>query len=58
MDWKARIKEGMKLMQEGCAQNKEWTKCFDCPFDFVCEQIQMAQREGITLDIPQTWLIE
>ena len=37
MDWKEKIKEGMKLIKEGCTEQKEWRKCHDCPFTTFCD---------------------
>ena len=36
MDWKEKIKEGIKLIKEGCLEQTEWEKCYDCPFGTVC----------------------
>lgn len=44
-NWIEKIKEGMKLIQEGCAENKSWLTCEDCPFDKFCDDI-MKRNDG------------
>lgn len=40
MDWKEKIKEGMKLIRRGCIEQTEWTKCHECPFKTFCEVLE------------------
>ena len=39
MDWIEKMKAGMKLIGEACAQNKSWNDCEKCPFDELCTSI-------------------
>ena len=34
--WTDKIKQGMKLIIEGCKENPDWQKCQFCPFDTFC----------------------
>ncbi len=36
MEWQKKMLEGMRLMQEACNKNSDWTKCHTCPFDLYC----------------------
>ena len=49
MDWKEMIKEGMKLIKEGCKKNEWWPACNDCPFTLWCDDILEA-NDGKTPD--------
>ena len=40
MNWEEKIKEGMKLIKEGCSEQTEWSKCYDCPFSTCCELLE------------------
>ena len=35
-----KIIEGMKLIKEGCSEQTEWRKCYDCPFSTYCELME------------------
>ncbi len=49
-DWKEMIKEGMKLIAQGCKKNTIWTGCVDCPFDEYCTAITTSE-----LTPPDEW---
>ena len=36
MNWKEKIKEGIKLIKEGCKEKQKGNKCIDCPFNEYC----------------------
>ena len=63
MRWYEKMAEGMRLMQEACAENETWDKCWGCPFDSICEKLMDAARaekisnDDIFLDeyIPAGW---
>ena len=40
MNWKEKIKEGMKLIKEGCLEQTEWVKCYECPFGDFCTSLE------------------
>lgn len=51
MDGAEKIREGLKLIKEGCAETK---CCYNCPFDKIgCIDLQLAQN-----GFPATWEIE
>jgi len=37
--WQEKIREGMKLIIEGCKENTEWRTCSECPFTDLCDSI-------------------
>lgn len=40
MTWQEKIREGMKLIIEGCKGNPEWHNCrAKCPFTDLCDSI-------------------
>lgn len=39
MDWIQKMREGMKLIGEACAENTNWGDCANCPFDEFCTSI-------------------
>ena len=39
MEWYEKIREGMALIKQGCGENTEWTKCYECPFNDFCNLI-------------------
>lgn len=45
MNWDEKIKEGMKLLKEGCSEQTEWRKCYDCPFSTFCELMEENNYE-------------
>lgn len=63
MRWYEKMSEGMRLMKEACAENETWDKCWDCPFDSICEKLmdaaraEMKDNDDIFLDeyIPAGW---
>ena len=56
-DWKATIREGMKLIQLGCAQNEGM--CNNCPFFKICEETTMKHRVyDYAKWSPENWNIE
>ena len=44
MRWYDKMSEGMRLMKEACAENKNWDKCWCCPFDSICDKLMDAAR--------------
>ena len=40
MNWKETIEKGMKLIEKGCKEQTEWTKCHECPFKIFCDAIE------------------
>lgn len=67
MRWNDKMSEGMRLMREACSENENWNKCWDCPFDSICEQLMNVARaetiinnNDIFLDkyIPAKWKME
>lgn len=36
MDWKSKMRFGMKMIQEACQENESWDRCAECPFDAYC----------------------
>lgn len=44
MTWFEKMSEGMRLMQEACANNEDWDFCWDCPFTFICGKLGDAAR--------------
>ena len=36
MDWKDKMRKGMKLIKEACQENEGWSSCSKCPFDIFC----------------------
>ena len=49
-DWKEMIKEGMKLIAQGCKKNSSWVGCDNCPFDEYCTAINVSE-----LTPPDEW---
>lgn len=45
MDWKEKIKEGMKLIKEGCTEQTDLTMCHKCPFYDFCWDLVKAGYE-------------
>lgn len=39
IEWKNKIRDAMDLLKEACQENKEWSKCQDCPFNEYCKVI-------------------
>lgn len=39
MTWQEKIREGMKLIIEGCKENPNWYACRECPFTDLCTSI-------------------
>lgn len=50
MDWKEKIKIGMKLIAKGCNENQESINCSECPFDIFCVSLAGAGRSTPELD--------
>ena len=42
MDWKEKMLEGMRLLQEGCDENPSG-ECVNCPFDKYCTALMNAE---------------
>ena len=40
MDWKEKMAEAMKNLQDACNMNTEWAKCNECPFYTYCDSIE------------------
>lgn len=38
-NWVEKMKVGMKLISEACAENMSWGGCDNCPFDELCTSI-------------------
>lgn len=63
MRWYDKMSESMRLMKEACAENENWDKCWDCPFDSVCDKLfdaaraERAKGKEIALSeyIPANW---
>ena len=43
MNWKEKMLEGMRLLQEGCVDNPSWGECVNCPFDKYCTALMDAE---------------
>lgn len=41
MDWKEKMIEAMKNLQDACNMNDEWAKCNECPFRAYCDSIEV-----------------
>ena len=48
-----KIKNGMKLIIEGCKENPMWTNCHDCPFDVFCTSI--CRDQGHNFSTPDSY---
>ena len=53
--WEKKVAEGMRLIAEGCSENKEWNKCAECPFDDFCTAINDAYWERDWHDMAETF---
>ena len=59
MNWKEKILEGMKLIKQGCFENKNWNDCKFCPFDKYCTYICVKANENNEGDAsPELWDLE
>ena len=59
--WKEKIREGMKLIREGCQLKGEWGMCNDCPCTDLCDVLMdAAHNEGREFDeySPYYWGVE
>lgn len=54
--WERDIRNGMRLIREGCLQQGEWAKCNGCPFEEYCEAVQ--ERSGDVFNTPDKWVVE
>lgn len=55
MNWITEIKNGMKMIMEGCSHNISLVDCAICPFDKYCDAIQIGAEAGLNVDIPENW---
>lgn len=39
MEWQKKMLEGMRLMQEACAEVGSWNDCRKCPFGRYCDTL-------------------
>ncbi len=53
MNWKEKIKEGLKLIKKGCASQDSWNKCYECPFYDYCTTLE---ENGSV--VPNEWELE
>lgn len=53
MNWEEKIKEGMKLIKEGCSQQGSWNGCCECPFDNYCTACYSTDQKN-----PEEWEVE
>jgi hypothetical protein len=40
MDWKEKMTEAMKNLQNACNENPNWADCKDCPFRIYCDSME------------------
>ena len=55
-NWMDKIKQGMKLIIEGCKENTSWCNCKLCPFDDFCISIDKDDSHRFTT--PNGWIKE
>lgn len=57
MDWKEKMRQGMKLIQEACLEdslNKHC--CHDCPFGEICDVLVDTYWNNVSqYGAPDTW---
>lgn len=41
-EWQKKMVQGMRLMQEACAENGAWNECKNCPFGHFCTALMDA----------------
>lgn len=56
-NWIEKMKVGMKLIGEACAENAEWKDCANCPFNEFCTSIHNDYWEGNWHDMAYTMRI-
>lgn len=39
MDWKEKMRDGMKMIRDACEENGDWSNCSKCPFENLCDAI-------------------
>ena len=52
-NWMDKIKQGMKLIIEGCKENPSWCNCKFCPFDTFCTSVYKDDNHNFST--PDTW---
>lgn len=53
MDFTETIREGMKLIMQGCKMNPNWNDCRKCPFTTLCDSIYSDNEHQFST--PDTW---
>lgn len=58
MDWRDKMRLGVELIHEACAQDMKNKNCHDCPFDKICDVIVAAYDvDASRFCTPNTWNI-
>lgn len=55
MKWTKKVAMGMSLISEGCAENKEWKECCECPFDSWCSSLWDYKNSNTTPTLTPDW---
>ncbi len=56
MNWKEKMRQGMKLIQEACNEDSIKKDCHDCPFDKICDGLVDAYWNDVSpYYTPDTW---
>ena len=53
MDFTDVIRDGMKMIINGCKMNPNWNDCEKCPFDTLCTSIYKDETHSFST--PDTW---
>ena len=59
MDWKEKMQQGIKLIQEACNEDSTKKDCHDCPFEKICDVLVDTHWNDVSpYGAPITWDIE
>ena len=56
MDWKEKMQQGIKLIQEACNEDSTKKDCRDCPFEKICDVLVDTHWNDVSpYGAPGTW---
>lgn len=51
MDWKEKMRDGMKMIKDACEENHDWSNCSKCPFENLCDAIVGSEYKDMAIII-------